>query len=305
MIDKNLLSMLICPSCKGDLEMTFDLLGCKKCLKQYQIIDGIPVFFGQDGLGNDLALAHKKWEEFYHGFDWEKELVAYNRNNLTYILKHIEPIIARSTFVEIGSGASFLCFALAKMGVQVVAIDFDIAILRTAKRYFEKYHIPGYFICANIQNIPLRSDTIDLSAGIGVIEHSNDITLSLKELSRITRPLGFTFQTVPAFSLTTLVLNQRYGTIPHIPVLKNIFIWFHIKFLKARHMICGYEESFTSRSLRKLFRESGFEVGQIGFYDYNQSIIKKVLGNTLRPLIKLRLFWDIIFIKAYKKKDSL
>ena len=70
-------------------------------------------------------------------------------------------------------------------------------------------------------------------------------------------------------------------------------------------MICGYEESFTSRSLRKLFRESGFEVGQIGFYDYNQSIIKKVLGNTLRPLIKLRLFWDIIFIKAYKKKDSL
>jgi len=300
MIDNDLLSILICPACRESLEVNFNILRCKKCLKQYPMVDGIPIFFGQDSMGKDLALAHSKWEVFYHGFDWENGLIAYNKNNLPYILKHIEPITEGSRFMEIGSGPSFLCFALAKRGVHVIAIDFDIAILSTAKKYFEKNNVPGYFICANIQNIPLRSRSIDLSAGIGVIEHSNDISISIKELSRVTRPGGFTFQTVPAFSLSTIILNQRYGTIPHILVLKDIFAWFHIKFLKARHMLYGYEESFTRRFLKRSFKNASFREVDIGFYDYNQSIAKKIFGNIFRPIIHLRPFWDIIFIKARK-----
>ncbi|HTE48676.1 MAG TPA: methyltransferase domain-containing protein [Candidatus Paceibacterota bacterium] len=301
MIDKNLLSILICPTCRENLEAISPyILNCKKCKKQYRVVDGIPIFFDQNSLGDDLALAHEKWEVFYHNFDWEKELKAYNQNNLPYIFKHVEPIRSGSKFMEIGSGASFLCFALASRGIEVIAIDFDIAILQTAKKYFEKYKVKGHFICANVQNLPLATNTIDVSAGIGVIEHTNDITLSLKEIARVTRQGGFTFQTVPVFSLTTLILNQRYGTIPHIPVLKDIFILFHIKFLKAHHMAYGYEESFTRGFLKHSFEDAGFTSVTLGFFDYGQSIMRKVFGKILRPLIRLRPFWDIVFIKAYK-----
>ncbi|MDD5730439.1 MAG: Trm112 family protein [Candidatus Omnitrophica bacterium] len=43
MIDKELLEILACPACKGDVELKGNLIVCKKCGKKYPIKDGIPV----------------------------------------------------------------------------------------------------------------------------------------------------------------------------------------------------------------------------------------------------------------------
>jgi uncharacterized protein YbaR (Trm112 family) len=43
MIDKELLEILACPACKGDVEQENNKIVCKKCHKKYPIIDGIPV----------------------------------------------------------------------------------------------------------------------------------------------------------------------------------------------------------------------------------------------------------------------
>ena len=43
MIDKELLSVLACPCCKGDVELKDYKIVCKKCGKKYPIRDGIPV----------------------------------------------------------------------------------------------------------------------------------------------------------------------------------------------------------------------------------------------------------------------
>ena len=43
MIDKELLDILACPSCKGDVELKENKIVCKKCKKKYPIKDGIPV----------------------------------------------------------------------------------------------------------------------------------------------------------------------------------------------------------------------------------------------------------------------
>jgi uncharacterized protein YbaR (Trm112 family) len=43
MIDKELLEILACPSCKGDVELGDNKIVCKKCGKKYPIKDGIPV----------------------------------------------------------------------------------------------------------------------------------------------------------------------------------------------------------------------------------------------------------------------
>jgi len=44
-IDKDLLDILACPKCKGDLELTEkeDGLICHKCQLLYEIKDGIPI----------------------------------------------------------------------------------------------------------------------------------------------------------------------------------------------------------------------------------------------------------------------
>ncbi|MBU1852888.1 MAG: Trm112 family protein [Candidatus Omnitrophica bacterium] len=43
MIDKDLLDILACPSCKGGVELKDDKIYCVVCKKIYPIRDGIPV----------------------------------------------------------------------------------------------------------------------------------------------------------------------------------------------------------------------------------------------------------------------
>jgi len=43
MIDKELLNILACPACKGDVELKENKIVCKKCLRKYPIRDGIPI----------------------------------------------------------------------------------------------------------------------------------------------------------------------------------------------------------------------------------------------------------------------
>ncbi len=43
MIDKELLEILACPDCKGDVELANNKIRCKKCGKKYPIKDGIPI----------------------------------------------------------------------------------------------------------------------------------------------------------------------------------------------------------------------------------------------------------------------
>ena len=43
MIDKELLEILACPACKGDVELRDEKIVCKKCGKKYPIRNGIPI----------------------------------------------------------------------------------------------------------------------------------------------------------------------------------------------------------------------------------------------------------------------
>ncbi len=43
MIDKELLEILACPDCKGDVALKDNRIVCGKCGKKYPIRDGIPI----------------------------------------------------------------------------------------------------------------------------------------------------------------------------------------------------------------------------------------------------------------------
>lgn len=43
MIDKELLDILACPACKGDVQLRDDKIVCIRCARKYPIRDGIPV----------------------------------------------------------------------------------------------------------------------------------------------------------------------------------------------------------------------------------------------------------------------
>ncbi|MDD5059934.1 MAG: Trm112 family protein [Candidatus Omnitrophica bacterium] len=43
MIDKELIDILACPACKGDVELAGNKIICKQCKKKYPIRDGVPI----------------------------------------------------------------------------------------------------------------------------------------------------------------------------------------------------------------------------------------------------------------------
>ena len=43
MIDKELLEILACPACKGDVDLKENKIICQQCGKKYPIRDGIPI----------------------------------------------------------------------------------------------------------------------------------------------------------------------------------------------------------------------------------------------------------------------
>ena len=43
MIDKELLEILACPACYGEVELKKDKVICKRCGKKYPVRDGIPI----------------------------------------------------------------------------------------------------------------------------------------------------------------------------------------------------------------------------------------------------------------------
>lgn len=42
-VDSELLEILICPACKGDVFLKDNKIVCKKCAKKYPIKEGIPI----------------------------------------------------------------------------------------------------------------------------------------------------------------------------------------------------------------------------------------------------------------------
>ena len=48
MIDKELLNILACPSCKGNVEEKEGLIVCLKCGMKFSVKDGIPVMLVEE-----------------------------------------------------------------------------------------------------------------------------------------------------------------------------------------------------------------------------------------------------------------
>ena len=63
MIDQELLDILACPACKGDVILEENKIVCKKCGKRYPIKDGIPVMLIDTCQGAQkapLSVNHKR-----------------------------------------------------------------------------------------------------------------------------------------------------------------------------------------------------------------------------------------------------
>ncbi len=311
MINNNLLQYLCCPKCKSDLLNQRDLLICDKCSAGYKILED-NVFKIIPDLTPDLGLSIQKWDKFYQkqlendSYFKEKDSYLNNYYEDTYQqINERKKIKKDLVYLEIGCGQMFFGQEIADKCKLVIGIDFCPSALKIAKRILENKGCKNYLLIqGDILNLPIKENKIDLIYGGGVIEHFKNTQQCINELFRVLRKDGISFNTVPYLNLGSLTYRQIWGNIPNFPVLKQIAEFVHIKLLKGKHMIFGYEMSFLGYTLKRMHRVAGFR--EVNFDQFKVKLAFDFIHNKYlkRKCIWLannnRLFWPMIKVIARK-----
>lgn len=307
----NVIKLLVCPVCKNKLFFNKKILKCVYCHQNYYI-SGSCVNLMSDSETNDVRLSIDKWDDLYKSQivnkSYLKDYLYYKKTYLKDTLNQLreaKKINSNTVYLEIGCGAFYLGQTIAKYTKMVIGIDYCPSALKIAKIMLEEKGIENYLLIqANILDMPIRDNVIDLIYGGGVIEHFNDTQKCVNELYRVLKKGGVAFNTVPYLNIGALTYRQIWGNIPNLPVLKQIAEFIHIKLLKGKHMIFGYEMSFLGSTLKGVYEKAGFEKVYIDKFKVKLAFDFIPTKFLKKLCIKIansnRLFWPMIKVVGRK-----
>jgi len=310
MINKKILQYLCCPTCGGDLLQAKKELMCPRCNKKFSVLnDNIISLLPSETLSEKISL--KKWEKLYEkqleNKTYRKQAEIYQRDHLGDVISQLDDVKvigSQDVFLEIGCGPMFLGQEIATKAKLVIGIDFSPTVLKIADRMFQKQGIKNYLlILGDIQQMPIKDNSIDLIYGGGVIEHFKNTQKCVNELYRVLEKGGISFNTVPYLNIGALTYRQIWGNIPNFPVLKQIAEFIHIKLLKSRYMAFGYEFSFLGSTLKKIHKKVGFKKVKVD--KFRVRLVFEFAPKLLRPLLvkianSSRLFWPMVKVIGEK-----
>jgi ubiquinone/menaquinone biosynthesis C-methylase UbiE len=303
-----LYELLMCPDCKCGVEEKGSELVCtnKACGKTYQKIGNMFCFLPKAITKDDVVLSSEKWDEFYADRVSKKkdeELYQdYLRENFTIVsteLDKYKKIDQETVFLEIGCGQMHLALALSSKCKLVIGIDISIEALRSAQAILDAHGVTNYLLVqADINQIPLKDNCVDIIYGGGVIEHFRDTLPTLKESCRVLRKGGISYNTVPMLNIGSLTYRQLWGNIPNVPLVRELYEFVHTKILGGKHLRFGYELSFLPGTLMALHKKAGFVKTQVGHFPTNLIFefvpIKQVRKLFIYLAETSPLFWPMV-----------
>ncbi len=307
----NIKKYLHCSKCGGEVKTNNKTVECVLCHKCYPMIDGSIPDMTID-VSSETEISLKKWDELYSNkkylADLEKDYkIHFLGNILEQLIEYIPKTKNGETFLEIGSGSAIVGEQFAKEGYFFIGIDFSISALRYLKSRLDKNGIKNYLLVrGDIQNMPIRNNVINAIYGGGVIEHFKNTQVVINHLYRILKKGGVSFNSVPVFNIGNLIYRSRWGGIPNVPILKQITEFIHVKLLKSRYMVFGYELQFTQEQLRQLHINAGFLPQKIHISRFRCEVqLNGIVNKKLRSfLIGLcdnnKNFWPGVKVVSFK-----
>ena len=118
--------------------------------------------------------------------DNQTRLAFYNHFKLFRDLEKKSKEINKK-FIEIGAGRGSLSAYYAQNNYDVTLLDTSEEIINIAKKIFELNKLKANFIVSNAEDTGIKSDTYDIVASIGLLEHFSDPNKIFKESIRIAK----------------------------------------------------------------------------------------------------------------------
>jgi ubiquinone/menaquinone biosynthesis C-methylase UbiE len=264
----------------------------------------------QSDEADDIKVSKSAWTKIYN-FNQEKlkqDRQDFNENKLGDVIKYLEKSYTfsdKSVYLEIGCGPAYVGeYILSHYNGYFVGIDFNYEMLVTLKHYFDEKGYKKYIlICDDINNMPLKDNSVDFIYGGGVIEHFKDTNNILKESYRVLKTGGVSFNTVPAFNLWWIL--RFYNNIPDILLLRQILEFIHLKLLKGQILerYYGYELSYTLGRLKKLHQYNNFreiKASSFAIHPSQDKSINPILDNVYY-ILQNNIFTGAVYM-VYGKK---
>lgn len=237
-IDKNVIQLIKCPDCKGNISYSNESLICNKCSRKFIIY--------KENLFNLMpkTISEKKkrimewWEENKPDLDhyvvgsegveqgnWEyftntdrkyfKWCHPWGNSRYPILHKWIDyRSLSDKRVLEIGCGVGIMFEQFLGMGVKEVhAIELNktSAALTQKRTELNKFSGQGYVYQADAENLPFKDNSFDCILSYGVLHHSENTQKAIDEVHRVLKPNG---------NFLVMVYNKD-----------SINYWWHIFFL--------------------------------------------------------------------------
>ena len=99
--------------------------------------------------------------------------------------------------LDIGCGGGFTCEFLALRGAQVTGIDLSTACVQAARQHADQVGLEIVYKQAQAEQLPFDDDSFDAVFCVDVLEHVEDLSQTIAEISRVLKPSGwFCFDTI-------------------------------------------------------------------------------------------------------------
>lgn len=271
-------------------------------------LDSNGIWVSKMQLSHDQELSKKSWEKIYKYdlAELKKVKQSFDKlgDHLKYILDDYE-FTKETVYLEIGCGPAHVgSYLMEKYGCNFIGVDFNYDALVVLKEFFLEKGLTNFvLIHGDIKDMPIKENTIDYIYGGGVIEHTDDTLSVLRELYRVLKTGGVSFNTVPGFNF--FWLTRFYMSIPAVPLLRNIFSFLHFTVFRGKilNKFYGFELSFTQGIIGLLHREAGFKQIKTKPFPFHPSK-DKLFNQTLRDIYfnvsSSRFFCLLYYVRAVK-----
>ncbi len=140
-----------------------------------------------------------------------------------------------SLTMDIGCGVGSNLSLLKAIGLKAMGCDRSFDNLLLAKN---KFFLP--FINGDLENLPIRSSSVELVVATDVLEHLEDDIAGVRELCRILRRNGHLIVTVPAF-------QSLWGT---------------------QDIVTGHKKRYSKRGISNVLKQNGFQIMRSSYFNF-------------------------------------
>ncbi|MFP4056860.1 MAG: methyltransferase domain-containing protein [Candidatus Brocadiia bacterium] len=306
-----LLDLLRCPACHGELRARADALLCPACDRAYELVHGVPDFRDhppdRPRHGEVCRKVMDLWPTRSYRELWsllhpdrpdeldrlwlehEERAPARGERRYEAIARTARALgVAlrpRGVALDVGCGMGSAVFALARRARLAVGLDILLTDLLLARKRFAEAGLDNVaFVCASATALPLREGAVDLANATDVIEHLPDPRAFLAEAQRALRPGGALFLNSPnRFTVLTREPHVRLWGVGWLPRrwMEPYVRWRRGRAYRGKRLLSVFE-------LRRLLRQTFGGSWAIRAFVPRAGLgglLRRVLGAVAKPVL--------------------